>query len=278
MPTSQRVDLAGLFQSVVATLAENQQTLDRMDEYNHDHGDNMVQTFQTISSALEQKRGSSDSAALAYAARQLGRSANSGSSKLYAENLAQAATQFKGRRVDANGALQLLQTLIGATQGGGQPAQQPTPSGGMEDLLGSLLGGMGGQGSGQTSQQPTPSGGMEDLLGSLLGGMGGQGSNQTSQQPTPSGGMEDLLGSLLGGQGTQQPATPSGGQGMGLQNLLAAGMAYLQARQTGQGSAQALAQAFAAASGMGSSAHREQSTQLVVQAFLQALSAMQAGR
>ena len=63
----------------------------------------MVKTFQTITTALEKKRGSSDSAALGYAAKQLSRNATSGSSKLYAENLAQAATQFKGKQVTLGG-------------------------------------------------------------------------------------------------------------------------------------------------------------------------------
>lgn len=290
MPTKERVDLVELFGTVTQALAENQQGLDRLDEYNHDHGDNMVQTFQTITQALEKKRGSSDSAALGYAARQLSRNARSSSSKLYAENLAQAATQFKGKRVDEKGALDLLTTLIGAGQAGSQPASQPahsmpqqpaggdmlaalmggaapqqqTPQGG-DDLLGALLGGMGGG-----SQQSGSTGG--DLLGALLGGMGGG-----SQQPTSSsGGGGDLLGALLGGMTGQGGSSQSGQSGFGLQNLLAAGLAYMQAKQTGQGGMQALLQAAAAGSGMGNSAHREQSTQVVVQAFLQALSGMKA--
>lgn len=300
MPTQkQRVDLAGLFQSVTQSLAENQPQLDRLDEYNHDHGNNMVQTFQTITTALEKKKGSSDGAALAYAARQLSRTANSSSSKLYAENLAQAATQFKGKQVDSKGALELLSTLIGAGQtqpssgqsqsqsvagadalgallggmGGTAGAQQPTQpqTSGGNDLLGALLGGLTGSGA---TQQPSQSSGADDLLGSLLGGMGG---SSTSQQP--SSGSGDLLGSLLGGltgQSTGQQSNQS--SGIGLDDLLAAGMAYMQAKQSGQGNTQALLQAFLAGSGMGSSTHRQESTQVVVQSFLQALSGMNTGR
>lgn len=265
MPTKQRVDLVDLFGTVTRTLAENRQSLDQLDEYNHDHGDNMVQTFQTITTALEKKRGSSDSAALGYAARQLARNANSSSSKLYAENLAQAAVQFKGRRVDEKGALDLLTTLIGAGQGAGQaPQQSPQQQYPGGDQLAALMGG------GAAPQQPSQGG---DLLGALLGGLGGTG----SQQPSQGGG--DLLGSLLGGltgQGSTSQSGQSGQGGLSLQNLLAAGLAYMQAKQTGQGGMQALLQAAAAGSGMGNSAHREQSTQVVVQAFLQALSGMKA--
>lgn len=272
MPTKQRVDLVDLFGTVTQALAENQQSLDRLDEYNHDHGDNMVQTFQTITTALERKRGSSDSAALGYAAKQLARNANSSSSKIYAENLARAATQFKGKRVDEKGALDLLTTLIGAgqapqsqSQPRPRPQSQQVPN---DDMLAALLGGAPAQ-----PQQQAPDGG--DLLGALLGGLSGG-----TTQPSPSsGGGGDLLGALLGGLTGQGGSTQSGQGaqgGLGLQNLLAAGLAYMQAKQTGQGGMQALMQAVAAGSGMGNSAHREQSTQVVVQAFLQALSGMQA--
>ncbi|HEY9086553.1 MAG TPA: hypothetical protein VIO36_00190, partial [Anaerolineaceae bacterium] len=87
----------------------------------------------------------------------------------------------------------------------------------------------------------------------------------------------DLLGSLLGGL-TGQSTGSGQSSGLGLDDLLAGGMAYLQAKQSGQGNAQALIQAFLAASGMGQSAHRQESTQVVVQSFLQALSGMTAGR
>jgi len=239
---------------VTQALAENQQSLDQADTYNQNHGSNMVQTFQTITTALEKKKTSSPGTALAYAAKALERSADSGSSRLYAQNLSRAAADFKGKKMDAQGAMQLLQTLIG----GQAPASSGGASGG--DLLGSLLGGMTG---GQTpTQSSEPSGG--DLLGSLLGGMtGGQTPTQSSE---PSGG--DLLGSLLGGG-----SSGGGGlqDGLDLQDLLTAGMAFMQAKQSGGSTMQALVQAFTSASGMGNAQHRQESTQLVVQSFLQAL-------
>lgn len=234
--TEQNLDLTSIFNAVTQTMAANQQELNQADEFNHNHGDNMVQTFKTITKALEQKQSSTDSAALAYAARQVGKNAASSSSRQYAENLSRAAAQFKGRPVDEQGALQLLQTLIG----GQQPAAQSSVS---SDPLGGLLGGlMGGQTS---SPQPSSS----DPLGGLLGGlMGGSGA--------PSGG---------GSSGLQD--------GIGMDDLLTAGMAFFQAKQSGKDNMQALVQAFMAASGMGGSVHRNQSTQLVVQSFLQAISA-----
>jgi hypothetical protein len=106
--------LVNIFQSVTQTLAQNQPALDQSDEYNHDHGTNMVQTFQTITSSLQQKRGKSDSSALAYAAKKLSKNTTSGSGKLYAQGLTQAALKIKGKKVDSKGALDLLGTLIRA--------------------------------------------------------------------------------------------------------------------------------------------------------------------
>ena len=275
------LDLANIFGAVTQALAENQQTLNQADEYNRDHGNNMVQTFQTITSALkkQQKKGSSESAALRYAARQLSKKSTSGSGKLYAENLAQAADQFKGKSIDSRGALDLLGTLIGGqTQSSGQPGgdmlgallgmagggsqtmQQPAQTGG-DDMLGALLGGL--TGGNQPMQQPAPSGG-GDLLGSLLGGLAGGGA-QPEQQSSQSGGG-DLLGALLGGMSGSGSQSSSGGP-----NMLKAIMAFMKAKSSGGSTAQALIQAFLASSRMGDAPQRTQSTELVVNSFLQAL-------
>lgn len=275
--TQQSVDLASLFETAAQNLAANQQAINQADGYNGNHGTNMTQTFQTIASALEKKKEASPSAALNYAAKQVGRKATSGSGQIYAQNLSRAAAQFKGRQMDQRGALDLLQTLIGGGQPAAQATAQPaahTASG--DDMLGAMLGGsmpkpsqgqpaaggadllgalLGGAGSGQQSQ-----GG--DLLGSLLGGMGG------SQQSSSSG---DMLGSLLGGLSGNQPAQASGQGGLDMGDLLNAGMAFMQAKQSGGSMMQAVVQAFMAGSGMGRSPHREQSTELVVNSFLQAL-------
>jgi hypothetical protein len=231
-----KVDLVSIFQTITQELEQNQQALDQSDDYNHDHGSNMAQTFQTITNALEKKSSASDSKALEYAAKTLSKQANSGSSQLYAQHLSQAAAQFKGKRVNEQSALQLLQTLIGS----GQAAGATSTGGG--DMLGALLGG----GAPATGTASTGGG---DLLGSLLGGLSGGGSSSGSQQG-----------------------------GLGLQNLLAAGMAFMQSSQSGQGTMQSLIQAFIAGSGMGNSAHRTQSTELVVNSFLKALSAQASRR
>ena len=282
--TQPRLDLPSLFGAVAQALAQNQQALDQADEVNHDHGTNMVQTFKTITQALQAKQGKSDSVALAYAAKKLANSSTSSSGKLYAQGLAQAASQFKGKRVDQCGAMDLLQTLIG----GGQAAQpaggdllgsllggmaggqaQPSAPGGGGDLLGSLLGGLAGGEQPQPQTSPQSAGG--DLLGTLLGGLAGGEQAQPQTAPQSAGGG-DLLGALLGGMTGGNASTAAGaGNGLDLGDLLNAGMAFLQAKQSGAGTMQALVQAFMSVSGMGRSAHRTESTELVINSFLQAL-------
>lgn len=261
--TEQNVDLVKVFSQVARTLSKNQETLNQADTYNHDHGDHMVDTFKTITNAMKAKKGSDASEMLNFAAQKLSQNANNGSAQLYSQGLQKAASQFQGQNVDTKSALSLLQTILSA---GGQSApQQPAqPSSGMGDLLGSLLGG------GQTSS--SQSSGMEDLLGSLLGG--GQSTPQQGSQQTEPGG--DLLGSLLGGLiGSSQQQSGGGlSDGLDMGDLVTAGMAYFQAKQQGKTNMNSLIEAFVAASGMGSSAHRQQSTQLVTSTFMNALGKM----
>jgi len=81
---------------------------------------------------------------------------------------------------------------------GGQDAK------GMEDLLGSLLGGGGGE-----------QGGLGDLLGGLMGGGG--------QPAAGQGDMSDLLGGLMGGSGGSAGSAGAGGLGALLGGLMGGG-------------------------------------------------------
>lgn len=262
--TEQNVDLVKVFSQVTRTLSKNQETLNQADTYNHDHGDHMVDTFKTISNAMKVKKGSDASEMLNYAAQKLSQNANNGSAQLYSQGLQKAAQQFQGQNIDTKSALSLLQTILGAGQQQQSQQSQSQPSSGMGDLLGSLLGG------GQSSS--AQSSGMEDLLGSLLGG-GQSTPQQGSQQAAPGG---DLLGSLLGGlTGSSQQQSGGGlSDGLDMGDLVTAGMAFFQAKQQGKTGMNALIEAFVAASGMGSSPHRQQSTQLVASTFMNALGKM----
>ncbi|MHB8106316.1 MAG: DAK2 domain-containing protein [Candidatus Cryosericum sp.] len=241
------LDLAGLFQSVTQALVGSKDALNQADEYNHDHGTNMVSTFQTITDALKEKQGVSNSEALSYAAEQLKQKGTSGSSQLYAQNLQQAALKMRGNEADVAGVLSLLQTLMGGEQI--QEAQQAQASGvqtagvgGLGGLMGRLMGAV----QTQQVQQPVTGSSVDTGLGSLLGGvLGGQTQTQAQAQSGGVGGIMSMITSLLGsGQG--------GGSGAGLQGLV---------------------QAFTGGSAT-SQSYRQQSSGVVVNTVLQAIMSM----
>ncbi len=133
---SNKVNLASLFQAVAGNLANQKETLNNADTYNHDHGDNMVETFTVISQAMQAKRNATPADQLAYAS-QLLRQRQSGSAQLYAQGLSQASKEFQGqKKVTPDNSIKLIQALLGGGQAAAAPAQA-----GMGDLLGTLLGG-----------------------------------------------------------------------------------------------------------------------------------------
>lgn len=227
-------DLAKLFQSVTGTLQQNKDSLNEADEYNHDHGDNMVDTFEVITRAMKEKKGADPADQLAYASEIL-RQKKSGSSQLYANGLAQASKDFKGQPIDSNNALTFIQTLMG----GGQQSQQ---------------------------QQSQSSGGIGDLLGNLMGG----GQQAQPQQPQSSGGIGDLLGSLMGGG---QQAQPQQDSGFDLGDLLQAGMAYMNTKSRGGGNLEAIVNAVVSGSAS-NSGYRQQSGSLVANTLMQVIKGM----
>jgi len=236
-----QVDMARLFSSVATALKKNQESLNAADEFNHNHGDNMVKNFQVITRAMRATKGAPPSEQLAQASQTLSQRSQSGSAQLYAQGLAQAADRFQGKpAVTQADAMLLVQSLLGGEQAA-QPQGQPSGS----DLLGSLLGGQAAQSQGQA--------GGDDLLGGLLG-------------------------ALMGGGGTQsQPAPTAAGQsggGIDMNTLLTAGMAFFQARQQGAAPVQALVQAVIAGSQMQSTTHHAQSGQIVATTLINTLGKM----
>ena len=148
---SSAVDLVKLFGSVAKTLTQNQTSLNEADTYNHDHGDNMVQTFEVITQAMKEKKNASAADQLAYASEILRSKSGSGSAKIYAEGLKDAATQFSGQKsITADNALQLVQTLLGSATGATTPATTQGAESTGVDLLGSLFGGLTGTDSTQS--------------------------------------------------------------------------------------------------------------------------------
>jgi len=161
------LDLEQLFGAVLGNLQQNRQALNDADTGNHDHGDNMVDTFGVITRAMRETRGLNPSDQLAYAAETLS-DRQSGSAQVYARGLSQASREFEGRQVTADNAMSLIQTLLGGGQAA--PVQPPPPqqqsTGGLGSLLGMILGG--GQ---QQPQQQTPKNDGLDMGDILRGGM-----------------------------------------------------------------------------------------------------------
>ena len=139
----------------------------------------------------------------------------------------------------------------GLNQAAKQVSGKSLDAGGVLSMLQTILSG------GETV--PSQQGASGDMLGSLLGGlMGGSGS---------SGGGIDL-GSLLGG------STSGSDDGIGLDDLLGAGMNYMAAKQSGKSDLEALTGALVSGTQMAQSPHRAQSSELVTSTLLKALTSM----
>lgn len=151
------LDLGKLFQNVTGTLSQNRESLNEADTENHDHGDNMVETFEVITQAMKARKNADPADQLAYAAELL-KQRKSGSAQIYSRGLEEAAREFQGQQVTSGNAMQLIQALLG----GGQAVQQKQPSGG--DMLGNVLGSLLGGGAQQSRQQTSDGLDIGDLI------------------------------------------------------------------------------------------------------------------
>ena len=295
------LDLSTIFNEVAKTLVQNQADLNAADTYNHDHGTNMVQTFKTVQKAVAKQKDKPVSEQLAYASETLKKKSTSGSAQIYAEGLANAATQFQGKELTRSTAGTLINAMMGMQGGSSSPtsasggllgsllggltgASQPQTQSGGGDLLGSLLGGLTGQQQAPQTQQSSGCAG--DLLSTLLGGQqqsgsasqGGAGDllstllggQQQTNQPSQ-GGSGDLLTSLLGGLTGSTGSSQQADNGLDLGDLLSAGLAYYSAMQSGSSNLEAIMQALGNASPLGKRDDRKQSGALVINTILSLL-------
>lgn len=273
---AQELNLSTVFGEITKTLSANQQQLNDADDYNHNHGSNMVETFQLIQKAVAKKEGDPVSDQLAYASKILEEKTSGSTAKIYAEGLANASKQFVGKDFNAETAGTLINSMMGMsdTQKGGG------------DLLSTLLGSLGGntQAASETPAPSTPTD-ASNLLGSLLGGLTGQPEPKQEAAQSSGGGLAGLLGGLMGNQsGSQQSAgglgeliggmldggtaTQSQNGGLDASSLLSAGLAYFAAKQSGQNDMQAIMQALSSASPLGKRQDQQQSGALVINTIL----------
>jgi hypothetical protein len=232
---SSSVDLAALFGNVAQVLKQNKDLLNSADTQNNDHGDNMVKVFNIITQALEKKSKGSATNQLEYASQQVEKNCPSGSGKVYAEGLARAASSLGGEAINSDNAMQLITALLGSS------------------------------GNEQTSTTTDGNGELGNLIGSLLGGAS---EGQSSGNNAPADAISSLLGGLLGGE---QSASQSGQSGIGLDQILAAGMEFMQSQKQGQDTMSSLLDAVVAGSQAGSG-YRAQSGKLVASTLMQGLS------
>jgi hypothetical protein len=67
----QNLDLSTIFGEITKTLVANQQELNQADKTNHNHGDNMVNTFQTAQKAVASQKSKAPAQQLEYAVERL---------------------------------------------------------------------------------------------------------------------------------------------------------------------------------------------------------------
>lgn len=137
---AQKLDLLALFQTVASALEDNQESLNKADSYNGDHGDNMVKIFNLVTEAVGEKAGSSPADQLEHAGKLLTRQ-NSGSAKVYADGLLEASKTFEDRSITVEDAMTLVQTLLG-----GGNAGDAAKTGSLTEMLGDFLDGDDGEG------------------------------------------------------------------------------------------------------------------------------------
>ena len=151
---AQDLNLNTLFKSVTQALSKEQDSLNEADTYNHDHGDHMVKIFDVIQSAVAKKTDLPIADQLAFASKEVEKKADSGSGKLYAEGLANAARSFVGNDLTPDNIGLLVNNLLSVKQ-----SEDAQDSG--DGLLGGLLSGLtGGNGESQQDQKLD----MDDLL------------------------------------------------------------------------------------------------------------------
>lgn len=151
---AQNLDLGTLFSAVTSALTKEQKSLNEADTYNHDHGDHMVEIFGLIQSAVSKKSELPVADQLAYASKQVEKKAESGSGKLYAEGLANAAKSFVGNELTPETVGVLVNSLLSV-----EKPEEKTDSG--NGLLGGLLSSLTDSGSSSEDDQKLD---MDDLL------------------------------------------------------------------------------------------------------------------
>lgn len=221
-------DLAQLFGAALQRLTAQREAINALDGFNGNHGDNMVQNLQVITEALAARSGSAPADALRYAGQVLQAQGKGGTSQYYSRGLGQAARELEGHAALEQGdVMTLIQSLLSAVPAEGHPQQgQAAPS--VLDMVLNMAEAQASTPRAAPASQPVPTalGGILDLAKGLIG-------KPPSQVASP--------------QPEQPPTTPQADKldmGDVLERLLPAGLAFLQAKQAGADTSQAMQQAL----------------------------------
>jgi len=263
-------DLGQMFAQAAQTLNNNRQQINQLDGGNGNHGDNMVHNLNVIQQALQANSSQPPAQALRQAAQSLASQGRGSASTHYVAGLQQAATQLQGKQsLDSNDVASVVQTLLGSVPASqaavtSAPSTPPAHQPHVKPVLGA-------------NQPSGPSG--DELFGNISNLLGGsQPSTQpvSSPQPQAGGSILDLLGGLA--SSGQAPAQNSGNNSSSLDmgDLLNAGLAFIQAEQsgadTGQAALQALQAGLAGNNPLQSGSPRAASGGLIAQTILGMLS------
>lgn len=134
---SNQLDLMSLFSAVTGTLEKNKAALNQADEYNGNHGDNMVEIFNVVTGAVSKNKDADISTQLAAASNLLS-DQKSGSAQVYAKGFSAAAEQFQGEELTTDSIMPLLQSMFGG-------GEKPKAENSLQGMLGSFLGGDDGE-------------------------------------------------------------------------------------------------------------------------------------
>lgn len=235
------IDLVSLFEAAAKALAAQKDEINALDGYNGNHGDNMVENVRVITEAVREHEADAPDEALRFASAKLREQGHGGTSPYYSRGLNQAADQLSGKtKLNAADGISLIQSLLGAIPAQGYPEPEETTPSVLDLVMGMATGATQAQATPSQQPQQQSGGGLMDMLA----GMAGMGAAQPQAQAPQAGGLLDMLTGMAGSAQAQPQSAQSEQQGLGMDDVLArllpAGMAYVQAKQAGADSAQAV--------------------------------------
>jgi hypothetical protein len=229
-----------MFRAVEEALERNRQMFNQADTLNGNHGDHMVQVFQVVAQAAEEKRGLSLEEGMDYAACLLKEQAQNGSAQVYSRGLSCMAEQFRKYEINVEDLVSYVQEVL------------------VED------------------REKSVSEGKLLLLNEPLEGSNHSetGTKGPSNQVTNGGKSSKVLKALVSGLAAWGQETNKGTEAISLLDigsLFEFGMAYFQAKQRGGNRIEILADAAVSVSPLDKKPYRCLSGKVAIQAFLQAM-------